>query len=109
MNYLILALGGVIGYLIYYIYKKENTKTCQYCGETIKKKAIVCKYCGRDLIATFNIINKEINKIKEDIIDDNLKKLSAIASLTASKKILEAQIFVLQGVKILGFDKKRIK
>jgi primosomal protein N' len=109
MNYLILILGGIIGYLIYYIHKKENTKICQYCGETIKKQAIVCKHCGRDLVTPVGLITKEVNQIKKDIIDDNLKKLSAMASLTVSKKILEAQIFVLQGVKLLGIDKKRKK
>lgn len=28
---------------------KEGAKTCPYCAETLKAKAVVCRFCGRDL------------------------------------------------------------
>lgn len=106
MNYLVLILGGIIGFLIYYIYRKENLTDCKYCGEPIKKKAILCKHCGKDLVTPSDMVVDMVEQIKEEIFDANLKKLSAMATLTVSKKILETQIFVLQGVKLLSKKKK---
>lgn len=132
MNYLILILGGIIGFLIYLLYKKENTKDCHYCGEIIKEKAIFCKHCGKDLVAKVKVTKeltpmelikkitpievdikvtstqnpgKTIEQFKEELIENNLNKITTQAFLTYNKKMLEAQIFVLQKVQVLTKDK----
>ena len=112
MNYLVLILSGIIGFLIYYIYKKQTTKICPHCGERIKIKAILCRYCRSDLLTPAQAIAHKIEQIKTDLvtpvelIDNNLKKMSTMASLTVSKKVLIAQIFVLQGIKLLSKSRK---
>jgi hypothetical protein len=34
-----------------YVTGSDNVKTCPFCAEEIQEAAIVCKHCGRDLVA----------------------------------------------------------
>jgi len=48
----IIGLCIIIGIFIYTINHKidERYKKCQFCAKTIKKEAIVCPYCNRDIL-----------------------------------------------------------
>ncbi|MEA1969830.1 MAG: zinc ribbon domain-containing protein, partial [Thermodesulfobacteriota bacterium] len=31
------------------LHKKYYTRECPYCAEVIKKRAVVCKHCGKEI------------------------------------------------------------
>ncbi len=45
----------------------EETKKCQYCGETILKIAIKCKHCGSNLSESQNSYS-----LTGDVVNNNI-------------------------------------
>ncbi len=62
VGFVVLSIIGESKYAINYDYIRAGiTKICPYCANVIRKKAIVCQYCHRDLAEQ----NKKDVEIKE--------------------------------------------
>ncbi|MCK4329632.1 hypothetical protein KAX02_07295 [candidate division WOR-3 bacterium] len=53
-----LIVGGICGYKKACRYQIEMFKKCPYCNKTLRRDAIVCRYCDRELEELSDYLNK---------------------------------------------------
>lgn len=52
----------------------EETKKCPYCAEDVKKAAVICKHCGKDIAEKPSTADFE-RQLKSAIMEKNLNKV----------------------------------
>lgn len=52
----------------------EETKKCPYCAEDVKKAAVICKHCGKDITEKPSTVDFE-KQLKSAIMEKNINKV----------------------------------